>query len=247
MSRRDAPPKLGGRMDAGDARKVTRRTMLTGAGAVAGGVAISAAGSTVLATAATADGVGSGGLATGATGTTVVEFRSRIAQTGNTGQQFASYGYLSSVAGARRADLFATATTSEATALFTAYSTGALTMRTLDTNVHVLDVAGDLTVYQRDAPGASWDDPGSFADGVAVARFTLTLQDVLTVFAPAQGLPTLTGDMLQTGARRVSNSGGQVFGRAGQRLRFFATGRGTLLDAATSNSMLEIGGNWSAE
>jgi hypothetical protein len=177
----------------------------------------------------------------------VVEFRSRIAQTGDTGQQFASYGYLSSVAGARRSDLFATATTSEATALFTAYSTGALTMRTFDTNVHILDVVGELTVYQRDSPGASWDDKASFAVGVAVARFTLTLQDVLTVFAPMQGLPTLTGDMVQTGARKLPNSGGQVFGRAGQRLRFFATGRGTLIDAATSNSMLEIGGNWSAE
>ena len=177
----------------------------------------------------------------------MVEFRSRIAQTGDTGQQFASYGYLSSVAGARRSDLFATATTSEATALFTAYSTGALTMRTFDTNVHILDVVGELTVYQRDSPGASWDDKASFAVGVAVARFTLTLQDVLTVFAPMQGLPTLTGDMVQTGARKLPNSGGQVFGRAGQRLRFFATGRGTLIDAATSNSMLEIGGNWSAE
>jgi hypothetical protein len=234
-------------MDAGDARKLTRRTMLSGAGAVAGGVAMAAAGSTVLAGAATADGGDSGGLATGATGTTVVEFRSRIEQTGNTGEDFTSYGYLSSVAGARRADLFATTTASEATALFTAYSTGKLTMRTFDTNVHVLDVAGDLTVYRRNAPGASWDKPASFAVGAAVARFALTLQDVLTVFLPAQGLPTLTGDMLQTGARKVPDSGGRVFGRAGQRLRFFATGRGTLVDAAKSNSMLEIGGNWSAQ
>jgi hypothetical protein len=105
-----------------------------------------------------------------------------------------------------------------------------------------------MTVYQRSAPGASFGDPSSFRDGTPVASYDMTLQDVLTVFMPAQGLPTLTGDMLQTEAHTLSSPlAGQKFGRKGARLRFFATGLGALIDAATSNSQLEIAGNWSIE
>src|SRR6516225_4193462 len=50
---------------------------------------------------------------------------------------------------------------------------------------------------------------------------------LLTVFAPDTGLPTLTGDMLQTAAHALSGPlAGQTFGRRGTRMRFFATGLG---------------------
>jgi predicted PhzF superfamily epimerase YddE/YHI9 len=84
--------------------------------------------------------------------------------------------------------------------------------------------------------------------GTPVARYDLTLQDVLAVYATAKGLPTLTGDMRQTAADALSGPlSGFRFGRVGTRLRMFATGLGTLTDPVTLNAQLEIAGNWSIE
>ena len=221
---------------------VSRRHLLTGL-AVAGGVGLTAG---ALPTAASA--ADSGALATGPDGSTVVEFRARIAQTGGSGQTFTSFGYLTAVAGAAPDELFSGGPPGESTALLTAFATGSLAARTFDQMVHALDIDGELTVFQRDVPGASFADPDSFRQGSAVARFDLTLQDVLTVFTPGRGLPTLTGDMTQTHSHGLAGElSGRRFGRQGLRLRFLATGLGTLLDAATSNSSLEIAGNWSVE
>jgi hypothetical protein len=81
-----------------------------------------------------------------------------------------------------------------------------------------------------------------------VALYDLVLQDVLAVYAAGKGIPTLTGDMVQTVGRRLSGDlAGKTFGRAGLRLRFFATGLGTLTDPVTLNADLEVAGNWSIE
>jgi hypothetical protein len=134
------------------------------------------------------------------------------------------------------------------TALFTAYATGDLKARVLDQSVHSLDIEGELTIFQRVSAGANFDDPDSFRVGTAVATYSMTLQDVLAVFAPGQGIPTLTGDMRQLRAHPLSASlTGRRFGRQGDRLRFFATGLGKLIDPVTLNALLEIAGNWSAE
>jgi hypothetical protein len=206
--------------------------------AVAGGVGA------VTAAPATAQ---SGAVATGPQGGTVVEFRGRITQSGSSGETFLSYGFLTRLAGATAADLFADTQTTVGTALLTLYATGRLTARVLDQSVHALDIRGDLTVYQRGHAGADFDDPDSFTQGSPVARFDLTLQDVLAVFAPAQGIPTLTGDMRQTDAGTLhAGLSGSRFGRRGQRLRLFATGLGRLVDPVTLNAQLEIAGNWAA-
>jgi hypothetical protein len=184
----------------------------------------------------------------GERGTTTVEFRGRVTQSGSSGQSFTSYGYLIRASNADESGLFAGTPASETTALLTAYATGDLQARVTDVSVHSLDIVGTMTIYQRSQPGASFDDPSSFQVGMAVASYDMTLQDVLTVFLPGQGLPTLTGDMLQTAAARLSGPlAGQKFGRQGARLRFFATGLGTLTDPAKPNSQLEIAGNWSIE
>jgi hypothetical protein len=184
----------------------------------------------------------------GVSGTTTVEFRGRVTQSGATGQSFASYGYLIRASNADESGLFADTPPSATTALLTAYATGDLQARVTDVSVHSLDIVGTMTVYQRSQPGASFDDPSSFQVGTAVASYDMTLQDVLTVFAPGQGLPTLTGDMRQTAAGTLSGPlAGQKFGRPGAQLRFFATGLGTLTDATKPNSQLEIAGNWSIE
>jgi hypothetical protein len=223
---------------------LSRRQVMT-ASAVAAGVG--------LASIPARAGAAAGGQAVslGVSGTTTVEFRGRVTQSGSSGQSFTSYGYLIRASNADQSALFADPTTpGDTTALLTAYATGDLQARTTDGVVHALDIAGTMTIYQRDQPGATFDDPSSFQVGAAVASYDMTLQDVLTVFMPGQGLPTLTGDMLQTVAATLSGPlAGQKFGRPGARLRFFATGHGILTDPnpLAPHSQLEIAGNWSVE
>jgi hypothetical protein len=210
----------------------SRRTVLTSAG-IAGAAGLGMTAPTT---------GGSGGVAGGKPGESVVEFRGRISQSGPTGETFTSNGFLTAVNGLTLADLFAGSPPAVGTALFTAHATGKLTARVLDQSVHALDIAGQMSVYRRSAAGADWSNPGSFTSGQLVARYTLTLQDVLAVFAPGQGLPTLTGEMRQTFAGRVP---GGTFGAVDTLLRMFATGLGTLVDPVTLNAELEIAGNWS--
>jgi hypothetical protein len=202
-----------------------------------------------LASAPAAAEAGTGGQAVslGDSGTTTVEFRGRVTQSGSTGQSFASYGYLTRASHADDNDLFSGTPLSEATALLTVYATGDLRARTTDMSVHSLDIVGTMTIYQRSTAGASFSNPSSFQVGTPVARYDMRLQDILTVIATNTGVPTLTGDMLQTAAQALSGPlAGQKFGRKGTRLRFFATGLGhKLTDAPTAQ--LEIAGNWSIE
>ena len=227
----------------GPAGRLSRRRMMTASAAVAGvGLA------TIPAQAEAA--TGGQAVSLGPPGTTTVEFRGRVTQSGSSGQSFTSYGYLIRASNAAQGDLFADTSLSESTALLTAYATGDLQARTVDMAVHSLDIVGTMTVYQRSQPGASFSDPSSFQVGTPVASYDMTLQDVLTVFAPGQGLPTLTGDMVQTAAAKLSGPlAGQMFGRGGARLRFFATGHGILTDPnpIAPHSQLEIAGNWSIE
>jgi hypothetical protein len=220
----------------------TRRGVLTGAGlAIAGGVAATVA----------APGTAQAspqGVARAASGTTAVEFRGRIMQSGSTGETFTASGILTALTGAQQSDLFEGSSTTIGSALFTVAASGELVARVLDQSVHALDIKGVLSVYQRQHGGADFSRPASFSEGARVAQFDLALQDVLTVFLPAQGLPTLTGDMRQTQAAALGGSlAGSRFGRNGQRLRLLATGIGQLTDPVTLNAQLEIAGNWTVE
>lgn len=183
----------------------------------------------------------------GPPGATTVEFRGRVLQSGSAGHNFTSFGYLIRASHAKKSGLFASTPIGESSALLTAYATGVLQSRTVDMAVHSLDIVGTMTVYQRKAPGASFADPSSFKVGAPVAVYHMTLQDILTVFATNTGLPTLTGDMLQTAAHSLSGPlAGQTFGKQGTRLRFFATGLGQRT-TPTPSAELEVAGNWSIE
>jgi hypothetical protein len=210
------------------------------ASAVAAGVGLASA-------PAAADAAAGGqAVSLGPSGTTTVEFRGRVDQSGDS---FISYGYLTRASNADESDLFSGTPLSEATALLTAFATGNLQARTVDTAVHSLDIVGTMIIYQRSVPGASFSDPSSFQVGTAVASYDMTLQDILTVFVTNTGLPTLTGDMLQTVAQTLSGPlAGQKFGKKGTRLRFFATGLGHKDPTApTTTAALEIAGNWAIE
>jgi methyl coenzyme M reductase alpha subunit len=172
-------------MDMADPRsEPSRRSIITTAGvaAVAGAGIVAGTGMVAIPAAASDRLAG-----TGQAGGTVVEFRGRISQTGTAGEDFTSYGFLIKAAGLTTGQLFSGSQTL-GSALFTAYATGALTARVLDQSVHSLDIEGTLTVYQRAEPGASFADPNSFRTGRPVAGYRLSLQDVLAVFAPQQGI-----------------------------------------------------------
>jgi hypothetical protein len=224
--------------DAGNVERsgVSRRRILGGAGAaLAGGAAATLVG------ACGTSGEEKPPIGGGVAGTTTVEFRGRIRQTGNQGESFSCVGYLTRVNGLEATRLFSGAPQNLASSLVTASATGDLVARVLDRDVHLLDIAGVLDLYERDPASSSAPDfarPESFMQGKLLARFDLTLQDVLAVFAPAKGVPTLTGDMRQTAA-----SG---FGKVGLRFRMTASGLGTLVDPVTLNAELEIAGNWAA-
>lgn len=223
----------------GEANHLTRRSVLAGAGAAVAagvGVAVSSAADAAVARAGV-----------GPDDATVAEFRGRIEQTGGSGQNFEATGFLTKLRGATHADLFKGAPPAVGTALFTLFASGKLTNRVLDMSVHSLDIIGTLTVYQRHNPGAHFDTPASFQRGRAVATFDLVLQDVLAVFAPSNGIPTLTGDMHQSSSAILQDGlAGKHFGADNQRLRMFATGLGVLTDPITLNANLEIAGNWTA-
>ena len=221
---------------------LSRRRVMT-ASAVAAGAGLASA-SACSSSGSQDTGTGDQAVSLGASGTTTVEFRGRVTQSG---QSFTSYGYLIRASHADQGDLFSGTALSEKTALLTAYATGDLRARTTDDVVHALDIVGSMTVYQRSSPGATFSDPSSFQAGTPAARYDMTLQDILTVIAMNTGLPTLTGDMLQTAAQALSGPlAGQKFGKKGTRLRFFATGLGHKLNDAPT-AQLEIAGNWSIE
>jgi hypothetical protein len=179
-----------------------------------------------------------------AIGSTAVEFRMRLAQNG---ENFIAYGYLSRAQNAGDEELFSAPAQNETTALITAYASGALTRRVLDQSVHSLDIEGTLTIYHRAVPGASFGDPSSFQFGTPVATFDATIQDMLSVFAPGKGLPTLNGDLRQTAAGKLDGPGGAMFGHVGAGARLFATGLGALIDPVTLTASFEMAGNWTTK
>lgn len=224
------------------AHGVSRREVLTGAGILAAGVGL--AGAPAPAEAGSDDEKGVIGVAK--PGVNAGEFHSWILQSGPNGEAFVSFGFITKLAGLDDDDLFAGAVHDETTALLTVYSDGDLQQRVFGQNVHTLDVVGTLTIYQRNVPGASASDPASFQVGTPVARFAVTLQDVLTVFAPGRGLPTLSGDMRQTDAGRLLGIG-KPFGRKGLVARVLATGLGQRPNPATFDTQFEMAGNWTIE
>jgi hypothetical protein len=211
-----------------------------------GAAGLLAAGATAVGTAAASEAAFAGLVGMAPAPALAAAFHARLFQTGAVGERFTALAYLTGLAGVDDAELFDGSVRQAGSARYTAVATGDLARRSIDVAVHSIDVEGTLTVYQRAAPGASFDDPASFEDGIPVARFDVTLQDILTVILPGKGIPTLNGMLTQTLAGTVGG-GPRRFGRPGARSRFFATGIGTLVDPVTLNSVLEMAGNWVIE
>jgi hypothetical protein len=198
---------------------------------------LTAAGAVVLPDVAAAAGAQ---IAAAPRGTTSVEFVAKITQDGDS---LTCFGFLTDVFGLSAADLgFSGPDRSETDAFYTAFADGQLTTRAVRGSVHALDVEGELSIYHRDSAGATFGDPSSFKVGTRVARYSIVIQDILTVTDPGVGLPTLIGDLTQRDAVSVGQG---KFGRVGLELRLFATGLGTRAntDPAPPVASLDISGN----
>jgi hypothetical protein len=135
------------------------------------------------------------------------------------------FGYLTAVIGLERSLLFtdADAAPSPQTARFTYAGSVVIASRTDRGDVTAIGGDGVLRIYVDDAAGASWDDPGSFADGEPVAESSIRLLDTLHRQAPGVGVLVGDGQLTQETAAELSLNGERYrFGVADitQRLRY---------------------------
>jgi hypothetical protein len=183
-------------------------------------------------------------VAAGRNGQTLMDFIGRVSQNG---ANFTFIGYLTRVRGLDEAALFAggdASARSEQTARFTIKAETTSTSRSVVDNLFAVDSKGTLNVFLNQTPGADFDDPGSFSTGELIASFEITVQNVISVIAPAQGVSTTWGVLEQTKAEHFRLNGKRFkFGKNNQRERIFGTGQGTLLDAGVPVSVVFISGN----
>ena len=136
------------------------------------------------------------------------------------------FGYLTAVIGLERSLLFTDAAVSPSpqTARFTYAGSVAIASRTDRGDVTTTGGDGVLRIYLHDAEaGASWDDPGSFANGELVAELSISLLDTLHRQAPGVGVLVGDGQLTQETAAEISLDGERYrFGAVGiaQRLRY---------------------------
>jgi hypothetical protein len=207
-------------------RRHVLRAAAAGAAVAAGGVAVPSATSAAAAPRTARD--------------LAFSFAGRIDQEGF---DLKGYGFLTEVAGIPDAVLFGDAVDRTEGAARLAI-TGAVTLerRTIRANVFVIDAVGTMAVHALDAPGASFDDPATFAAGSVVADYAVALNDVLTVIAPNQGIPVLSGELTQTSATDLQLDGAWYrIGSVGSRLTLNGTGSGTRTDADLPRAYLDIG------
>ena len=163
----------------------------------------------------------------------LAEFIGRSDQNGNT---ITHYGYVTHARGQADADLFFDpANRTEATAKVTYFATTTLNARHVVGNIITTATApGTLTVFLRTSGGATFSNPSSFAVGNQIFTFTVRYHNVLNV----QGANP-QGQQIGIASATAAAEG------SGLRLRFTATGQGTLLvnDPANFVSVFLIGGD----
>ena len=150
-----------------------------------------------------------------------------IAQINQVGPALTACGYLTLVDGLSLEQIyFPHAARTVATARFTFYGTATVaSIQTLDTLI-VAIANGQVEFFLRDAPGASFDVPLSFAQGQRLAADEVALQNVLNVTAPATGVTTVFGDLRRTAVHAFHLDGTRYqLGHIGLRSRLVAPGK----------------------
>ena len=213
---------------------VSRREALVGAaGIIIAGVAAPSG------AAAAAPRGGQLGARGGANG---LEFLGEISQEADA---LTGYGYFTGVSGLAADQLFfASGEHSETTARFTFHATARLVGIQRRDDVFVAHAEGLLAIDLRDTPGATFDNPSTFAEGQRIASDEATLEDVTSVIAPNTGVVTVFGDLRRTAVSRFTLDGAAYqLGRIALRSRLAASGRGRRLDPAGPKAILTVGGN----
>ena len=200
---------------------VTRRTVLTGAGALI------AAGATPPAAAAAA--VGQLGPA--------AEVVGEIAQDDN---GLTGYGYVTHLAGVADSALFDGAM-SEAGARLTFFSTATVTRRF--PHGALVSTVGRGGIAFHLAHGADFANPRSFAAGPVVASFDARLQNVASVVAPNQAITAVEGELVQRSAPTFRlGSRRHRLGHPGLQLHLSATGPGMRTNQTPPRALFDVAG-----
>ncbi len=164
-----------------------------------------------------------------ASGKNAIEF---IGRTDQDGTLLTSYGYLMHINGLDDSLLFSTPLTHTAsTAYFTYYFTSTITSRDVLSSVFTTSSVGTFAVYHLDTPGASFDDPASFAKGQTIATASVRSRSVINVIAPNFGILSGVSDLVHETATPFT-AGGQSFqlGLPGLTSRSIVTGQGIRTD-----------------
>lgn len=169
-----------------------------------------------------------------------LEFSGRIDQIG---AKFKGYGFVTRIDGVEPSALTESGGSeiTEKNARVTFVFDADLTSRAIVGNSFSVGTEGTVTFHLDDQPGASFDDPDSFAAGEKVASGTLRVTDVVTVYAPNSGIATATGSMELEDASSFDLGGESVsIGDSGDEYRLTLTGRGTRTDAIIPESNFDF-------
>lgn len=164
----------------------------------------------------------------GSAGQTSFEFVAKIAQNN---ADLNVFGYLTYVKGTTVDALFVEGTNpierSENEAYLTFMATGSLYSRSVLQPIFNTNSNLTMTIYYNAVPGATFDDPASFADGEAVATLTVRLHTILNAQATDVGIAMVSGESSQSESPTFSFLGQDAqFGQAGMTRRFSVFGQG---------------------
>lgn len=177
------------------------------------------------------------------------EFVGKVAQNGTV---FTVSGYVTHIKGADDSVLFTGTGAAEQTEA-TARLTFAGTLQTIEAaavgkQLHALAVAGTLTFYAHDQGGADFSANSGFDTGSTVATAAVRVQDVISVYAPQQGLASGAGDLAWQSSSPFSLAGQQLqLGTGGTSLRISFSGVGTLTQPTPPVATIDIAGYGVAE
>ena len=168
-----------------------------------------------------------------------------IAQIDQVGDTLTGYGYLTRVEGLSLEQIyFAGGGRDQSTARFTFFSTAKVaSIQMLDTLI-VAIANGQVDFFLRAGPGASFDQPASFAQGERIAVDEASLQNVLNVTSPGIGVTTVFADLRRTAVHDFHLDGTRYhLGRAGLRSRLVAPGKSRRIEPVAPTSVEFIAGN----
>jgi hypothetical protein len=160
------------------------------------------------------------------------------------GPELTGFGWLTQVAGLSDRDLFTDPS-----------QRGASTARLrwhAEVRVAAIDVlpslffgtgTGRLRIFYASAGGAQNGDPGSFATGRLVARYTGEFRNIQTVIAPDHAVTEIIGELSQRAAHRfVVRGKHRQIGRVGLLQRLDASGPATRTEPTVPRSVRYVAG-----